>query len=135
MNKDTYTPMEIDGKIVVVVNAPEKPNENEHWPMLAYIEALSDCTKYPTLEQDAEYWKERIGQRLHRRDLGLYLDDTTYAIPPQQKQEDGDLWESYAEPDTAEKIMDWVNNHVKQYGQLSQSKTMLAIKWIKKLNN
>lgn len=149
----TYTPLTIEGKIYVVVDAPDFDLRNLRHLVQNYRKDFAACTKYETLPEHAPYWKERIGQRVEEGEITIvtrgectkepcscqydaecpnYSVDHHYAIPPQQKQ--GDEAEGYTEPDTAEKIMDWVNNHVKQYGQLSQSKTKLAIKWIKKLN-
>lgn len=84
----TYTPLTIEGKIYVVVDAPEPP--------VSYYKGIHDeiikaCTKYETLPEHAPYWKERIGQRVEVTLDKIYK--TTYAIPPQPKQDDGDLWD------------------------------------------
>lgn len=73
MNKDTYTPMVINGEIVVVVDAPDQITEQansiisdftyvEH--IKRYNELIAACTKYPTLPQDKEYWQSKIGEQV-----------------------------------------------------------------------
>lgn len=100
----THTPLIIEGKIYVVVDAPDAPSPLDiHFERKKriYYSILSTCTKYETLQQDAPYWKERIGQRVEVeiKELqssgvmkGVEKRFTKYAIPPQQKQGD-DLWE------------------------------------------
>lgn len=112
MNKDTYTAMLLDGAIVVVENVPEEPHvmdvedDGTVWGLYdavsnnreqkRYNEQLAACTKYPTLDQDKDYWQSKIGQQ-----VGIVLEEqteydgsagyeVTYAIPPQN---DVDLWD------------------------------------------
>lgn len=70
----THTPLIIEGKIYVVVDAPiepENPCIEDYSDAVAYTrrmnkynEALAACTKYETLPEHAPYWEERIGQRV-----------------------------------------------------------------------
>lgn len=116
----THTPLIIEGKIYVVVDAPEKPYffqyidpSKTHESKMEYNRAmvrfedaekqyqlqLSTCTKYETLPEHAPYWEERIGERVeveigkdfHTGGQLITEQGVYYAIPPQQKQ--GDEWD------------------------------------------
>lgn len=126
----TYTPLIIEGKIYVVVDAPDYHNyidPFDNWIQQEdrdrYYTDLATCTKYETLPEHAPYWKERIGQRVEvvigqffKWNDGNYMNtcavcserfmhgakrqpvckpccETTYAIPPQQKQGDEYSWD------------------------------------------
>lgn len=110
----THTPLTIEGKIYVVVDAPAKPNLIYRVDYEHYNELLAACTRYETLPEHAPYWKERIGQRVEvvigqffKWNDGNYMNtcavcserfmhgakrqpvckpccETTYAIPPQK---------------------------------------------------
>lgn len=96
----TYTPLIIEGKIYVVVDAPfKRPYDSEEW----YNRCVAECAKYPTLPEHAPYWKERIGQPVeveigkdfHTGGQLITEQGVYYAIPPQQKQ--GDEWDEAEE--------------------------------------
>lgn len=73
----TYTPIEMDGKMVVVENAPDKPEDDafdytdDVFDHIGHSEAWSEyhkdvkcCPKLPTLPEHHAYWKSKEGVKI-----------------------------------------------------------------------
>lgn len=91
MTKNTYTPLLINNELVVVLNAPEKYECQCQDCNKNYIIRVAECTRYPTLPEDAAYWRSNLGIRMEEGEIGFtdvnmqnWSDNTIYAIPKKQ---------------------------------------------------
>lgn len=81
MSNKHFIPIEMDGKMVLVKNAPEEKDfedDGRDFYIMRYEAAIEACPKLPTLPEHFAYWKSKEGVKMNY----VVEDKDGFVIPP-----------------------------------------------------